>query len=331
MALSLSLVFALSFETLLRARGLVPSVTDDVQLWSLTRSEVTHSDPDEVVLIGASRIQTDIDPDVFASLMNGRKPRQLAIAGANTLPVLSDLLQDESFKGLIICDVMSIYFFSGLDLTHGPAAEYVSYARRDTWWDRATTRARAFLESHLAFRAPDVSDQPGALLRALGLRPLARQFSVVDADRYTHLDRRPEEVSQESVAELARVVEQVEPASQERFDRDLGALSAAVRRFHSRGGRVVFTTLPVSGVRREVEERRFPRTQFWDKFAARVGAPTIHFKDYPALSRFVCHDGSHLTVREAPDFTRAFVSIVKTKLNQSEEMSQISRLPLTVF
>lgn len=316
LAAGLTLVLAMSaaYELVLRARGFLPSINDDVQLWSLTRSEVGRDDSDEVVLIGASRSQADIDGPSFASLFNGRKPRQLAIAGASPIPVLDDLARDESFKGLVICDVMPIYFFTGLQWQTGIGAEYVAYARNERPWDRAATRLRLVLQSHLALRAPDVTPSPGFLLQLLGLRPLARQHTRVDANRYTHIDRRPEEVSRETIVSLARETGETQPVGQERLDHDLELLNAAVRRIQHRGGRVVFTVLPVSGLRREAEERRFPRAEFWDKFASRIDAPTIHFADYAELSGFVCHDGSHLTIREAPAFTRSFVPILKAKI-----------------
>jgi hypothetical protein len=312
--LIVTLALVCLYEVFLRSLGYGPGLTDDRQLWSLTLSKVERNDPDEIVLIGASRTQADIDGDVFATSFSGRKPRQLAIAGDSPLPVLGYLAQDESFKGLVICDVMGIYFFTGMNWKTGLAAEYVGYARDEWSWDRAATRLRVFLDSHLALRAPDASPSPGKVLEFLGLRRLARQNTIVDRDRYTHIDRRPEEVPLEATLELARLTEKARPASQERFDRDLAVLNDIVRKIVGRGGRVVFTVLPVSGQRREAEEHRFPRAEFWERFASRVDAPTIAYDEYPELAGYICHDGSHLTTREAPSFTQSFASVLKAKL-----------------
>ncbi len=301
-------------EGFVRTRGFIPSVTDDVQLWSLRRSEVGRDDGGDIVLIGASRIQSDINGDVFAEEFSGRKPKQLGIVGSSAIPVLEDFAQDQSFKGLIICDVMPIHFFTGIDRAAGQGTEYVAYAKSDKPWDLATTRLRVFLESHLALRAPHVSPSPSTLLGLLGLRSLPRQHTVLDADRYAHVDRRSDEVSLKDIEELARMTEQATPVGTGRLDRDLATLDDFVRRIQARGGQVVFTVLPVSGLRREAEERRFPRSVFWDKFAARTHAVTLHFADQPELSGFLCHDGSHLSSAPATDFTRSFTSILKTKL-----------------
>jgi hypothetical protein len=217
---------------------------------------------------------------------------------------------------------MGIYFFTGMDWTTGIGAQYVSYAQNEWPWERAATRLRVFIESHLALRAPDVSPSSERLLEFLGLRPFMRQHTVVDAARYTHINRRPEGVSEESMIELARSVEATVPVSEERLDHDLIALNKFVARIREHGGRVVFSVLPVSGLRREVEERRFPRSEFWNKFASTIDAPTIHFDDYPELSR---HDGSHLTSREAPAFTQSFVSILKTRLGPLDAASRLRR------
>ena len=254
-------------EGFVRTRGFIPSVTDDVQLWSLRRSEVGRDDGGEIVLIGASRIQADINGDVFAEEFSGRKPKQLAIVGSSAIPVLEHFARDETFRGLIICDVMPIHFFTRGDWATGQGAAYVAYAKKDKPWDLAATCLRVFLESQLALRAPHVSPSPATLLGLLGLRPLPRQHTVVDADRYTHIDRRPDEVPLKDIEELARLTEQASPVSRERLDSDLAAFDDAVLRIQARGGQVVFTVLPVSGFRRDAEERRFPRPEFWDRFA----------------------------------------------------------------
>jgi hypothetical protein len=313
--LALAVGLVVLHEGFVRTRGFIPSVTDDVQLWSLRRSEVARDDEGEIVLIGASRIQSDIDGEVFAKEFSGRKPKQLAIVGSSAIPVLEHFARDQSFKGLIICDVMPIHFFTGIDKPAGQGAEFVAYAKKDRPWDLAATCLRVFLESRLVLRAPHVSPSPPTLLGLLGLRPLPRQHTVVDADRYTHINRKPDEVPLQDIEALARATEQAFPVSAERLNHDLAALDYAVRRIQTRGGKVIFTVLPVSGLRREAEERRFPRSMFWDKFAAQIHAVTIHFADHAELSKFLCYDGSHLSSSTAAAFTQSFTSVLKTKLH----------------
>jgi hypothetical protein len=147
----------------------------------------------------------------------------------------------------------------------------------------------------------------------------------VDSNRYLHINRRPEDVRREDIEELARQTQEAQPATKERLDRDVVYLNDSVRRIRQRGGLVVFTVLPVSGLRRTAEERSFPRADFWGSFVARIDTPTIHFSDYPELSGFPSYDGSHLSVREAPTFTRSFVSVLKTKLASASARSLSAR------
>jgi hypothetical protein len=65
--------------------------------------------------------------------------------------------------------------------------------------------------------------------------------------------------------------------------------------------------LPSSGLVREMDRRRFPRAQFWDRFVSLIGAPTLHFEDVPAMRQLVCPDGSHLDFRQRAYFTAALV------------------------
>jgi hypothetical protein len=73
---------------------------------------------------------------------------------------------------------------------------------------------------------------------------------------------------------------------------------------------VIFVRFPTSGVLWELEEQRYPRKDYWDVFAAESRAATVHFKDYPALARFQCPDGSHLDYRDAVPFTKALAEIL---------------------
>ncbi len=53
-----------------------------------------------------------------------------------------------------------------------------------------------------------------------------------------------------------------------------------------------------------MHERQSPRRQFWDQFARKTRATTLHFADVPALAAFQCPDGSHLDYRDRGRFTQ---------------------------
>ncbi len=91
-------------ECHIRSKGFKPSVVDSVQLWSTQRSNASSFGEDAIILVGASRIQLDIDLDIISKLSELR-PVQLAIDGTSYIPVLENLANDPSIIGTIIVSV----------------------------------------------------------------------------------------------------------------------------------------------------------------------------------------------------------------------------------
>jgi len=83
------------------------------------------------------------------------------------------------------------------------------------------------------------------------------------------------------------------------------ATRAMISKIESRGGRVLFVAMPTSGMVREIDERNYPREQFWDRFVDIVGVPAVRSSDNPTLAGFTCPDGSHLDFRDRVQFTIA--------------------------
>ena len=78
-----------------------------------------------------------------------------------------------------------------------------------------------------------------------------------------------------------------------------------VKAIEGRGGRVLFADFPTAGLVRAIEEKRYPRELFWDRFVGTVKAKAIDAADYPSLDGFQCPDGSHLDFRDRSRFTLA--------------------------
>lgn len=84
-----------------------------------------------------------------------------------------------------------------------------------------------------------------------------------------------------------------------------------VRAIQARGGKVLFVGMPSSGMVREIEERRYPKVQYWDYFVQNIGVPALHSNYTPELSEFICPDGSHLDMRDQSGFTEKLVQVLK--------------------
>ncbi len=72
-----------------------------------------------------------------------------------------------------------------------------------------------------------------------------------------------------------------------------------VRRIQSRGGRVVFVRFPTSGEHWQIDQLKYPKSEFWDLIGGSTVAQTIHFVDHPALRQFELPDTSHLDFSDA--------------------------------
>jgi hypothetical protein len=137
-------------------------------------------------------------------------------------------------------------------------------------------------------------------------------------DRFTPMDFSKVESKK---TDLERFETLGRPASDAEMEALLDRIGRAIFRIEGRGGQVVLLALPTSGERERIEERRHPRARYWDRLAARTPAIKVHAADYPALSRFVCPDGSHLDVSDTAGFTRALARRVRQELIARAEES----------
>src|SRR5215213_3911555 len=109
------LLFFCVWEGIWRMRGFTPSLIDDASLWASARRSVGS---DSIVLVGASKTLLGINPAIFAET-SGVRPLQLAIDGSQAIPVLKNLAEDQSFRGVVLFDLME----SEIDGTTPPGKE----------------------------------------------------------------------------------------------------------------------------------------------------------------------------------------------------------------
>ena len=62
-----------TLEAFWRFQGFQPSIQDDIVLWSLVRRRVRSTDPNCAVILGDSRTQVAIDPQILAEQLNGNQ------------------------------------------------------------------------------------------------------------------------------------------------------------------------------------------------------------------------------------------------------------------
>jgi len=299
------------YEGYWRLRGVSANVFDDHQVWALTRAGIRPNDPDEIVLLGASRIQVGLDLEEMARAFAGRRPVQLAMSGSVWGPVLEHLSADPTFCGVAVCE-----YYSGMLSGRCNLASQTAQAEAVRCYDERS--AGALLEYRLRLWCSPllVSRRVELGLSNLldhvrkGQWPRPQSAWRMLPDRSVQLDFRQEERK----APPQYVPTGVVATDPQQVRATLALWGLLAERIRARGGKVVFVKMPVSGHVRAFEDDCFPRATEWDVLAAQPWAITLHYADYPALAYYHCPDGGHLDYRDAVPFTQAFAALLKAKL-----------------
>lgn len=308
----LSLSFLCAWEGFWRSRGLRPTLRDDQSLWCFNLRTVR---PKSVVLLGASRILADIDLPVLSKAL-GRTVIQLGVAGGGTqvATILEHFADDETFCGMVVVSVIPRVFFRPV-AARSRVDDMISFC--DSQLAKPAQRSEYCMR--LVVQASLVSRQPAISMERLYSRMITREWPAptgrtVDRNRHVRLDGQFINKERRIRGISANIQEATEPTNDqkqlilERFER-------SVKKIQSRGGRVVAVHLPTSGAIEELEERRFPRLQYWDVFANYTGAMTINADDFEAFDAIECPDGSHMDFRDQEDFTRQLAKIILERIN----------------
>lgn len=294
-----------------RLQGYVPTVEDDWGLWADLRRQLTHREGRSVVLVGASRIQLGLHPDIFAHAAAIR-PFMLAIDGNSPLPVLRNLAEDPNFSGLVICGLIP-QWLAEEKITGRRAGKWIRKYKQQQWSSRLETKLATGVQQLFVFRFPGLS--PGRVWRHLVHNERLKQvYAPMRPDRYRPADYTRSDLVRLKRAREKRMRQQVlstTPLTSAAFKERIGLMNGWVEKIQQRGGQVIFLRMPSSGVIREIEAVTWPRHRYWDLFAAQMGGGAVHFEDYPSLAEFQCPDGSHLDSGHAELFTERLVEILQ--------------------
>ena len=335
-ALAIFVVAIAAWEMRVRADGYAPSVEDTKDLWAATRCQISD-DPDQTVVVGASRIQFDFHLQTWANAHNGQIPLQLAIPGSNPMAILEDVAASE-FRGNLIIGVTPALWF----VPEGAPIQITADAL-DRYRDRSPAQQISLvLGKFLQYRLAMINTEDlklSALLTRIklvdraGVMPnlppqLPPYFSGGEETRQAQMWNKCTENSP-----LALRIQQIwlglftpppppPGVTPEEFhagflkhmDVQFGRMQTAVATIKERGGRIVFVRPPSTGGLRELELKFSPREGVWNRMLADTGAPGIHFEDHPALSQFQCPEWSHLTASDAITYSQALMPMIAAAL-----------------
>jgi len=300
-----------AWETFWRERGFSPSVRDDHSLWVAARRELRPHDPDEVVLVGSSRTQVDINPDALIATTGWRKPIQLAVTMGSTMPMLRHLARDSSFAGIVVAEINPAIFFAALRILDPITGRLLERFHTLTTADLVEFRLSMFVQQQLILRLPALS--PRELLRAIarGEWPHPQHYTV-DRTRYRFMDfeLRRGLAARNRFATANRARSKATFLRPQALVKRLDEIEALVETIEARGGEVIFVRFPSNAHVLEDERKVVPRDRYWDVFVAHTDALAIHFEDYPELASFTAPDGEHLDRRDAITFSSQLGKII---------------------
>lgn len=326
--LVLVLVFAgvAAWEWQMRSLGLVAGDLDDSKAqWAVERRKIAAGDFDDVVLVGSSRLLFDTNLDVFEEV-TGRRPIQLALAGTNPRPFLTDFANDPDFRSLVIVDVTpDIYFGDWLGIPQFSGV--LHYWQDQPPYERVGNEVGIFLSRRLAFldgdyTLPKLIDQLDVPNRGDIVQPYISVWKVWETndDRQTFLWSGIEQ--NQRLRQHARTVWgpfDGKPMDPEAIDRAIDESVEAVGKIRAHGGEVVFIRPPSAGLYYEHEQRAAPRARTWDRLIHETGALGIHFEDYPEMQGLDVPEWSHLSRESSKAFTRAFAGVLMKEVPRLRE------------
>ena len=220
-------------------------------------------------------------------------------------------------RGTIVCGVEPTSLFGIGERNRERTGEPRLLLPSERWDVRLASRARFFLEERVVILGRDPRAYIGRLAGRAAWPPPSRRARTIDrVSRLTFgtgpLDTASADKRFSGLFETGGG----RSTTPEEFSATIDYLNALVRRFTARGGRVVWVELPRSGRTRAVEDRRYPRVQYWDTFAARIEPAGSAFtvNDLPALAAFTCPDGSHLDAAAAIPFTQELAAALAPRI-----------------
>jgi hypothetical protein len=239
----------------------------------------------------------------------------LAIDGSNPLPVLAHLADDPDFSGDVICSLPP-YWLAGDDSSSDDRTEkWLRKYSSQPLSSIVETRLSLLVQANLVFRYSGLSPaklwekwQEGEMIKP--------PYAPMRADRYRHADYSQTDLASLREARVERtreLHEQGHMLDPTQFMQRISMIQESVDSIASRGGDVLFISLPTCGQVKEIEEYYVPKHRYWDVFAQKINASALHSDTDLHFQDFNCTDGSHLNYDDAARFTGVIGSVLAQK------------------
>ena len=312
LATVLAVVAAVGVEYMARRAGFQPTLQDDADLWCSCRARVRPQDPSQIVLIGTSRMEMDVDADVLGRALGTEAPVQLAVMGSSPIPTLKHFAEQTEFCGTVLCEVFpGVHFHMGM-FDVGKQQLYVEHWESRPAVSSIERSLATIVQSQSTLRLlSSCQDENGHKWFLTGRAPVP-PFVRVMPDRSIIADFRLAKLEAVGAAQREYLVPcSKRPISPSELADNFRRIENWTQMIQSRGGKVVFVRLPVSAVMFEAEERVFPRDEFWARFVAASSGDCVSCPEHGKLGKFDCPDGSHLDGTDCAAFTSALAEVLR--------------------
>lgn len=326
-AVILGITMVTSWEMYWRSQGIQPNLDDNKDLWANQRARLENDTSDKTVFIGSSRILYDIQLDLWRE-MTDTEPIMLAVQGASPIPILRDIVENTSFSGTLVVGITPPLFFSTVYPRAFPisrAQSKVDYFKNRTYAQRINHRLSVPLQTNFAFiRDGDEEWDTDVDLKTLlshiyigernGPPPVPfNNFEEISEDRHMKM---PAYVTQDTAyANTIKAAWKDMVLNGDRPPPDKEGTIAAfldlTNKFKDRGGNLILLRCPSSGFFKDIENKGFPRKDFWESLVEKADVKAYHYEDYPQFRNLNLPEWSHLALEDAQFFTRELIAILK--------------------
>ncbi len=238
-ALSLTIALLAAGEMTFRATGTVRTPSDDAHAWTQTRARLRDGDRRQIVLLGDSRMQCDVAPEVLAAELACDAPLQLACGGATPIPALRHVAEETEFSGIVLCNVIPYFFFNPNFFSGGAQQEYINAWKAQASGLRAVRSQIDLCRDELTVRHAVVEWRVQA---HAGAKPYWRMLPDRSIENDFRFAKNLGQLCSDWSAGALGCPEP--PISETALSEELAAYEGWVQQIQRRGGLVVFVRLP---------------------------------------------------------------------------------------
>jgi len=306
-----------SYENFLKNKGFVASIENGKDLWSWYRRNIDDN-YNALVFLGASRSQLDINIPYAKTLLNNYDITQLSINGHYPVATLKALANDKDFKGTVIISLTAQALetqYLDMQLQYNTYYEKQSSLYRS--FDAYTS---AYIASHLRFLHPLLSLEQIVNFYQNNYRYKDVFYTTANLDQSVSADYSKTNIKallKHFVDEKSEQYKNTPQTPPKQWQENIKLLVNYTQKINKRGGKVIIIRFPTDKGHWTLDEKYYPRNQYWDLIATNPQLTTIHFNDVLGLNQFDLPDSSHLDQKNSQAFTKILLNyLIKQQLIQ---------------